>query len=76
MKKVSKVANVVPVIAKSDSLTPEERFAFKKRIKNEIEFHGIRTYPQIDSDEGFYVPGSEEDRANKQAFQNLKVIGV
>jgi septin 3/9/12 len=32
MKKLSEVVNVVPVIAKSDSLTLEERAAFKERV--------------------------------------------
>lgn len=33
LKKLVEVVNVVPVIAKSDSLTPEERVEFKKRVK-------------------------------------------
>ena len=32
MKKLSEVVNVVPVIAKSDSLTLEERDAFKQKV--------------------------------------------
>ncbi|KAJ3324891.1 cell division control protein [Boothiomyces sp. JEL0866] len=72
MKKISKFANVVPVIAKSDSLTLEERLAFKKRIKQEVDFHGIKTYPSADMDDEFNIPGSEADRANKAAIQNLK----
>lgn len=32
MKKLSEVVNVVPVIAKSDSLTLEERELFKERV--------------------------------------------
>ncbi|KAJ3276129.1 cell division control protein [Terramyces sp. JEL0728] len=72
MKKISKFANVVPVIAKADSLTLEERLAFKKRIKQEIDFHGIKTYPSADMDDEFNIPGSEADRANKAAIQNLK----
>ena len=32
MKKLSEVVNVVPVIAKSDSLTFEEREAFKQKV--------------------------------------------
>jgi septin family protein len=32
LKKLSEVVNVVPVIAKSDSLTIEERQAFKQRV--------------------------------------------
>lgn len=33
LKKLSEVVNVVPVIAKSDSLTIEERQAFKHRVR-------------------------------------------
>lgn len=33
MKKLSEVVNVVPVIAKSDSLTLEEREIFKERVR-------------------------------------------
>jgi hypothetical protein len=32
LRKLSEVVNVVPVIAKSDSLTLEERSAFKERV--------------------------------------------
>ncbi|CAJ0869584.1 9265_t:CDS:2, partial [Entrophospora sp. SA101] len=50
LKKLSEVVNVVPVIAKSDSLTMEERVAFKERIKSELAFNNIKLYP-YDSDE-------------------------
>ncbi|CAG8551983.1 7823_t:CDS:10 [Rhizophagus irregularis] len=50
LRKLSEVVNVVPVIAKSDSLTMEERVAFKQRIKSELAFHNIKLYP-YDSDE-------------------------
>lgn len=33
LKKLAEVVNVVPVIAKSDSLTLEERAAFKQRVR-------------------------------------------
>jgi septin 3/9/12 len=42
---LSEFVNVVPVIAKSDSLTLEERAAFKERIKEEFQFHNLRMYP-------------------------------
>ncbi|KAF8681429.1 GTP binding protein [Rhizoctonia solani] len=45
MKKLSEVVNVVPVIAKADSLTLEERDAFKVRIKEDLQYHSIRLYP-------------------------------
>lgn len=57
MKKLSDVVNVVPVIAKSDSLTLEERSAFKERIKEEFAFHNLKMFP-YDNDEF-----DEEERA-------------
>ncbi|KAJ7264907.1 Septin-type guanine nucleotide-binding (G) domain-containing protein [Mycena haematopus] len=50
MKKLSDVVNVVPVIAKSDSLTVEEKEAFKEKIREELVYHNIRLYP-FDTDE-------------------------
>jgi len=50
MKKLSEVVNVVPVIAKSDSLTLAEREAFKQKIRAELVYHNIRLYP-FDTDE-------------------------
>ncbi|KAK0549205.1 cell division control protein, partial [Tilletia horrida] len=50
MKKLSDVVNVVPVIAKSDSLTLDERAVFKERIRAEMKYNNIRLYP-FDSDE-------------------------
>ena len=50
LKKLSDVVNVVPVIAKSDALTLEERMAFKERIKEEFQFHNLRMFP-YDEDE-------------------------
>jgi septin 3/9/12 len=35
----------VPVIAKADSLTFEEREEFKARIKEEFAFHNLKMYP-------------------------------
>lgn len=45
LKKLSDVVNVVPVIAKADTLTLEERSAFKERIKEEFAFHNLKMYP-------------------------------
>lgn len=57
LKKLSDVVNVVPVIAKADTLTTEERQAFKERIKEEFAFHNLKMYP-YDNDEF-----DEEERA-------------
>jgi len=45
LKALSGIVNVVPVIAKSDSLTTEERLSFKKRIRDELAFNDIRLFP-------------------------------
>lgn len=50
MKKLSEVVNVVPVIAKSDSLTLEEKTRFKAKIREELIYNQIGLYP-FDTDE-------------------------
>ncbi len=70
LKKLSDVVNVVPVIAKSDSLTLEERMAFKERIKEEFAFHNLKMYP-YDNDEF-----DEEERAlNAQIKVRVRLFG-
>ena len=51
---------------------PDELAAFKQRIKQEIEFHGIKIYPQDDLEDNFFVPGSSEEKAYKEERQKLK----
>lgn len=46
MKKIAEISNVVPVIAKADCMTLSERVSFKERIRDEIDFHQISTFPQ------------------------------
>lgn len=45
LRRLDKVTNVVPIIAKADTLTIEERDAFKERIRADLNDHGIKTYP-------------------------------
>ncbi len=73
LKKLSDICNVIPVIAKSDSLTLEERAAFKKRIKEELAFHNIQLYPYDDVDTDDYSV-TEADRAEKALNQEMRVI--
>ena len=70
LKKLSDVVNVVPIIAKSDSLTLEERETFKERIKEEFTFHNLRMYP-YDSDEH-----DEEERATNSSIKDLIPFAV
>ncbi|KAI9054046.1 hypothetical protein LZ554_001217 [Drepanopeziza brunnea f. sp. 'monogermtubi'] len=70
LKKLSDVVNVVPVIAKSDSLTLEERSEFKERIKEEFAFHNLKMFP-YDNDEF-----DEEERALNSQIKNIIPFAV
>lgn len=50
LKRLTEIANVVPVIAKSDSLTLEERSEFKKSLQNEFIKHNFNIYPYDNED--------------------------
>lgn len=50
LRKLSEIANVVPVIAKSDSLTLEERSEFKRVLQNEFVKHKFNVYPYDSED--------------------------
>ncbi|RKP04796.1 Septin-type guanine nucleotide-binding (G) domain-containing protein [Thamnocephalis sphaerospora] len=63
LKRLSEVVNVVPVIAKSDSMTLEERVAFKERIRQELVHHDIQLYP-YESD--------EDDEGERELNQRVK----
>ncbi|ODV94128.1 hypothetical protein PACTADRAFT_51009 [Pachysolen tannophilus NRRL Y-2460] len=45
LKKLCDIANVVPIIAKSDSLTIEERLNFKKTLQEEFAANDFKIYP-------------------------------
>ncbi|XP_054891315.1 uncharacterized protein septin12 isoform X1 [Poeciliopsis prolifica] len=51
MKRLGKIVSIVPVIAKADTLTVEERQEFKERIRKDLTSNGIRVYPQREYDE-------------------------
>ncbi|XP_034150962.1 septin-9 isoform X1 [Esox lucius] len=51
MKRLGKIVSIVPVIAKADTLTMEERQEFKQRIRHDLKANGIRVYPQTEYDE-------------------------
>ncbi|XP_007886692.1 neuronal-specific septin-3 isoform X3 [Callorhinchus milii] len=51
MRRLSKVVNIVPVIAKADTLTLEERDFFKQKIREDLQKHDINVYPQRQFDE-------------------------
>uniref|UniRef100_A0AAY5ESM1 Septin n=1 Tax=Electrophorus electricus TaxID=8005 RepID=A0AAY5ESM1_ELEEL len=56
MKRLHDKVNIIPLIAKADTMTPEECQHFKKQIMKEIQEHKIKIYE---------FPDTEEDEDNK-----------
>lgn len=50
LKRLTEIANVIPVIAKADTLTMDERTAFREIIQQEFRKHNFKIYP-YDSDD-------------------------
>lgn len=50
LKKLTEIANVVPVIAKSDSLTLSERATLKRSLQNDFVRHKLNIYPYDSED--------------------------
>ncbi|KAI3405952.2 CDC10 [Candida oxycetoniae] len=65
LKKLCEIANVVPIIAKSDSLTFEERNEFKKLLQSEFMKYGFNIYP-YDSEDLY-----EEERQLNEDIKSL-----
>ncbi|XP_027993589.2 LOW QUALITY PROTEIN: septin-9-like [Eptesicus fuscus] len=72
MKRLSKVVNIVPVIAKADTLTLEERVYFKQRITPDLLSNVIYVYPQKEFDED-----TEDRLVNKKSREDdpIPVVG-
>lgn len=51
MKHLGSIVSIVPVIAKADTLTMDERLDFKHRIRQDLAANGIQVYPQKQHDE-------------------------
>uniref|UniRef100_A0A7N5KJP4 Septin 12 n=1 Tax=Ailuropoda melanoleuca TaxID=9646 RepID=A0A7N5KJP4_AILME len=51
LQRLCRTVNVVPVIARADSLTIEERETFRRRIQHNLRTHCIEVYPQKCFDE-------------------------
>lgn len=66
MKALHNRVNIVPVIAKADTLTIAEVKRLKKRILDEIHGHGIQIYQLPDADD-------DEDEEFKEQTRLLRV---
>ncbi|MCL4131339.1 UNVERIFIED_CONTAM: hypothetical protein GTU68_021545 [Idotea baltica] len=65
MKQLHNKVNIVPVIAKADTLTKGEVAKLKKKVLDEIDEHGIHIYPLPDCD-------SDEEEDYKEQLRQLK----
>ncbi|KAG9338803.1 hypothetical protein JZ751_025240 [Albula glossodonta] len=70
MRHLSRVVNIIPVIAKSDTLTPEEKNEFKQRVRKELEMCGIEFYPQKEFDEDM------EDKSDNDKIREAMPFAV
>lgn len=70
MQRLGDKVNIVPVIAKADTMTPEECAQFKKQILNEIARHKIKIYefPDCDEKDG----GGQEDEAEIKLLKQMR----
>lgn len=66
MRRLSPRVNVIPVIGKSDTLTPSELAAFKRRITEDIEYYNIPVY-------NFPYDVEEDDEETIQDNSELRV---
>ncbi|XP_068096328.1 neuronal-specific septin-3 isoform X3 [Hyperolius riggenbachi] len=73
MKHLSKVVNIIPVIAKADTMTPEEKTEFKQRIRKELEVNGIEFYPQKEFDDD--LEDKTENDKIRQETMPFAVVG-
>ncbi|XP_075902983.1 septin 7b isoform X1 [Nelusetta ayraudi] len=70
MKRLHEKVNVIPLIAKADTLTPEESQQFKKQIMREIAEHKIKIYEFPETDD------EEENRLVKKIKDKLPLAVV
>ncbi|XP_072539395.1 septin 9b isoform X2 [Salminus brasiliensis] len=70
MRHLSKVVNIVPVIAKADTLTLEERDFFKQKIREDLRANEIEVYPQKEFDE------DAEDRVINDKIREMNPFAV
>ncbi|KAM6437770.1 neuronal-specific septin-3 isoform 1-T1 [Liasis olivaceus] len=73
MKHLSKVVNIIPVIAKADTMTLEEKIEFKQRVRKELEVNGIEFYPQKEFDEDL-EDKTENDKIRQESMP-FAVVG-
>ncbi|XP_050537542.1 septin-7 isoform X6 [Daktulosphaira vitifoliae] len=69
MQRLHDKVNIIPVISKADTMTPNEVTEYKKQILNEIALHKIKIYDFPDSDK-------EEDRDSLKKLKSRVPFAV
>ncbi|XP_023200956.1 septin-7 isoform X1 [Xiphophorus maculatus] len=78
MKRLHEKVNVIPLIAKADTMTPEECQQFKKQIMKEIHEHKIKIYdfPETDNEEEMKMIRKIKDRLPLAVVGSNTIIEV
>ncbi|XP_050564717.1 septin-7 [Cygnus atratus] len=78
MKRLHEKVNIIPLIAKADTLTPEECQQFKKQIMKEIQEHKIKIYefPETDDEEESKIVKKIKDRLPLAVVGSNTIIEV
>ncbi|MEQ2247436.1 Septin-7 [Ilyodon furcidens] len=78
MKRLHEKVNIIPLIAKADTMTPEECQQFKKQIMKEIHEHKIKIYdfPETDVDEEMKMIRKIKDRLPLAVVGSNTIIEV
>ena len=73
MKRLGTRVNLIPVIAKADTMTPNDLTVFKQRIREVIGAQGIRIYlPPVDGEDD---PGASEHARALADAMPFSIIG-
>uniref|UniRef100_A0A673A9S0 Septin n=1 Tax=Sphaeramia orbicularis TaxID=375764 RepID=A0A673A9S0_9TELE len=78
MKRLHEKVNIIPLIAKADTMTPEECQQFKKQIMREIQEHKIKIYefPDTDDEEEMKMVRKIKDRLPLAVVGSNTIIEV
>ncbi|XP_046661507.1 septin-7-like isoform X3 [Homalodisca vitripennis] len=78
MQRLHEKVNIIPVVAKADTMTPDECTHFKKQILNEIAQNKIKIYefPETDDDEESKLHKALRDRVPFAVVGSNTVIEV
>lgn len=73
MKRLGTRVNLIPVVAKADTMTPNDLVLFKQRIREVVAAQGIRIYvPPVDSEDD---PASTEHARSLADAMPFSIIG-